>query len=82
MPKWAGSKPYHVRTPSNRLRQGRLPCDPYLLHSAGVSVLQTMPGGKLGQPAQVAEAAVWLCSDRADWVSGLSMIVDGGGVNR
>jgi NAD(P)-dependent dehydrogenase (short-subunit alcohol dehydrogenase family) len=46
------------------------------------AVLQTMPGGKLGQPAQVAEAAVWLCSDRADWVSGLSMIVDGGGVNR
>lgn len=46
------------------------------------AILRTMPGGKLGQPAQVAEAAVWLCSDRADWVSGLSMIVDGGGVNR
>jgi NAD(P)-dependent dehydrogenase (short-subunit alcohol dehydrogenase family) len=30
----------------------------------------------------VAEAAVWLCSDRADWVSGLSMLVDGGAVNR
>jgi NAD(P)-dependent dehydrogenase (short-subunit alcohol dehydrogenase family) len=45
-------------------------------------VLQTMPGKKLGQPAQVAEAAVWLCSDAADWVSGLSMLVDGGGVNR
>jgi hypothetical protein len=24
---------------------------------------------------------VWLCSDRADWVSGLSMVVDGGGMN-
>ena len=23
----------------------------------------------------------WLCSDRADWVSGLSMVVDGGGMN-
>ncbi len=45
-------------------------------------VLQTMPGRKLGQPGQVAEAAVWLCSDAADWVSGLSMVVDGGGVNR
>jgi hypothetical protein len=30
----------------------------------------------------VAEAAVWLCSDAADWVSGLSRVVDGGGVNR
>ncbi|CAB4752855.1 MAG: glucose 1-dehydrogenase [Actinobacteria bacterium] len=45
-------------------------------------VLQTMPGKKLGRPAQVAEAAVWLCSDAADYVSGLSMLVDGGGVNR
>ena len=45
-------------------------------------VLQTMPGKKLGRPEQVAEAAVWLCSDAADYVSGLSMVVDGGGVNR
>jgi NAD(P)-dependent dehydrogenase (short-subunit alcohol dehydrogenase family) len=46
------------------------------------AVLAGMPGGKLGRPDQVAEAAVWLCSDRADWVSGLSMVIDGGGVNR
>jgi NAD(P)-dependent dehydrogenase (short-subunit alcohol dehydrogenase family) len=46
------------------------------------AVLATMPGGRLGQPAQVAEAAVWLCSDAADWVSGLSMVVDGGQVSR
>jgi NAD(P)-dependent dehydrogenase (short-subunit alcohol dehydrogenase family) len=46
------------------------------------AVLATMPGGKLGRPSQVAEAAVWLCSDAADWVSGLSMVVDGGSVNR
>jgi NAD(P)-dependent dehydrogenase (short-subunit alcohol dehydrogenase family) len=46
------------------------------------AVLATMPGRKLGRPSQVAEAAVWLCSDAADWVSGLSMVVDGGGVNR
>jgi NAD(P)-dependent dehydrogenase (short-subunit alcohol dehydrogenase family) len=46
------------------------------------AVLATMPGGKLGRPSQVAQAAVWLCSDRADWVSGLSMVVDGGSVNR
>lgn len=46
------------------------------------AVLAAMPGGRLGRPEQVAEAAVWLCSDAADWVSGLSMVVDGGQVNR
>ena len=46
------------------------------------AVLATMPGGRLGRPEQVAEAAVWLCGDPAGWVSGLSMVVDGGAVNR
>ena len=46
------------------------------------AVLATMPGGRLGRPEQVAEAAVWLCGDPANWVSGLSMVVDGGAVNR
>jgi NAD(P)-dependent dehydrogenase (short-subunit alcohol dehydrogenase family) len=46
------------------------------------AVQRLMPGGKLGQPKQVAEAVVWLCSDHASWVSGLGMIIDGGYVNR
>lgn len=46
------------------------------------AVLATMPGGRLGRPEQVAEAAVWLCGDGADWVSGLSMVVDGGQLGR
>ena len=46
------------------------------------AVQRLMPGGKLGQPTQVAEAVAWLCSDHASWVSGLSMVIDGGYVNR
>lgn len=52
--------------------------------SPGVAdlVLGAIPGGRMGEAAQVAEAAVWLCSDRAGWVSGESMVVDGGGLCR
>jgi NAD(P)-dependent dehydrogenase (short-subunit alcohol dehydrogenase family) len=46
------------------------------------AIQRRMPGGKMGQPMQVAEAVVWLSSERADWVSGLSMVLDGGGLNR
>ncbi len=46
------------------------------------AVQRLMPGGRLGQPNQVAEAVVWLCSDRASWVSGVGMVIDGGYVNR
>lgn len=46
------------------------------------AIQRLMPGGRLGRPEQVANAVVWLCSDAADWVSGLSMVIDGGYVNR
>jgi NAD(P)-dependent dehydrogenase (short-subunit alcohol dehydrogenase family) len=37
-----------------------------------------IPMRRIGQPEEAAEAAVWLCSDAASYVTGHSMIVDGG----
>jgi NAD(P)-dependent dehydrogenase (short-subunit alcohol dehydrogenase family) len=34
--------------------------------------------GRIGRPEEAAEAVVWLCSDPASYVTGHSMIVDGG----
>lgn len=34
--------------------------------------------GRIGRPEEAAEAAVWLCSGSASYVTGHSMIVDGG----
>jgi len=36
------------------------------------------PMHRIGEPAEAAAAAVWLCSDAASYVTGHSMIVDGG----
>lgn len=36
------------------------------------------PIGRMGQPAEVAEAVIWLCSDKASFVTGHAMPVDGG----
>ena len=38
--------------------------------------------GHLGEPSEIAEAAVWLCSDRASFVCGESLLVDGATVCR
>jgi NAD(P)-dependent dehydrogenase (short-subunit alcohol dehydrogenase family) len=38
--------------------------------------------GFLGEPNEIAEAAVWLCSDRASFVCGESLLVDGATVCR
>jgi len=38
------------------------------------------PIGRLGQPSEIAEAVVWLCSDAASFVTGHALPVDGGWV--
>ena len=40
--------------------------------------LSMEPVGRFGQPAEVGEAVVWLCSDAASFVTGHPMVVDGG----
>jgi glucose 1-dehydrogenase len=37
-----------------------------------------LPGKRMGQPEDIARAVVWLCSDDAAYVSGDTMVVDGG----
>jgi NAD(P)-dependent dehydrogenase (short-subunit alcohol dehydrogenase family) len=36
------------------------------------------PVGRMGEPEEVAEAIVWLCSDSASFVTGHALAVDGG----
>ncbi|ATZ27257.1 3-oxoacyl-[acyl-carrier-protein] reductase FabG [Streptomyces lavendulae subsp. lavendulae] len=47
---------------------------------AGVAAVgATVPLGRLAEPSDVGEAAVFLASDRAGYVSGASLLVHGGG---
>ncbi|MBG6109617.1 NAD(P)-dependent dehydrogenase (short-subunit alcohol dehydrogenase family) [Flavobacterium sp. CG_9.10] len=36
------------------------------------------PVGRMGQPEEIANAVVWMCSDEASFITGLAMAVDGG----
>ncbi len=40
--------------------------------------LASEPVGRFGQPAEIGEAVVWLCSDAASFVTGIPLSVDGG----
>ncbi len=40
------------------------------------------PMGRFGEPAEIADAIVWLCSDAASYVTGTALPVDGGYLSR
>lgn len=37
-----------------------------------------LPLGRIGHPADIARAVVWLASDAAEWITGADLLVDGG----
>jgi glucose 1-dehydrogenase len=46
--------------------------------SARSDLLKLIPYGRIGQPEDVARAVSWLCSDASDYVTGTTLIIDGG----
>jgi len=42
------------------------------------ALASTVPMRRLGKPVEVAQAVAWLCSDRASFVTGHPLLVDGG----
>lgn len=52
----------------------RLERDPHVLDAA----TKWYPLGRLGQPEDVAHAAMFLCSHEASWITGTTLVIDGG----
>lgn len=62
--------PGAIRTPINK--------EAWDTDEALTKLLRLIPYGRLGEPEDVARAAVWLASDAADYVTGTTLFVDGG----
>jgi 3-oxoacyl-[acyl-carrier protein] reductase len=45
---------------------------------AGEMILKEIPGGRFGVPADIANLVVFLASDKADYITGQTIVVDGG----
>jgi NAD(P)-dependent dehydrogenase (short-subunit alcohol dehydrogenase family) len=44
----------------------------------GDKIMALIPTGRMGNPEEIAEMVVWLCSERASYVTGAAYNVDGG----
>lgn len=73
--------PAWVRTEMNRQQLAEMEATPDQVFPPGLShrdVLRLHPAGRIGEPEDIAAAAVYLASDEASWVTGSSLMVDGG----
>jgi glucose 1-dehydrogenase len=52
--------------------------DAWTSQEAAAELLKLIPYGRIGEPDDVAKAAVWLASDDSDYVTGTTLFVDGG----
>ena len=65
-----GIAPGAIRTPINR--------SAWETREAEEQLLKLIPYERVGDPADIGRAAVWLASDASDYVTGESLFVDGG----
>jgi glucose 1-dehydrogenase len=62
--------PGAIKTPINR--------SAWETSEAEADLLTLIPYKRVGEPVDIARAAVWLASDASDYVHGTSLVVDGG----
>jgi glucose 1-dehydrogenase len=65
-----GIAPGAIRTPINQ--------DAWATPEGERKLLDLIPYGRVGEPEDIARAAVWLASDASDYVVGTTLFVDGG----
>jgi len=65
-----GIAPGAIKTPINHAA--------WATPEAEARLLELIPYGRVGVPADIGKAAVWLASDESDYVHGATLFVDGG----
>jgi len=65
-----GIAPGAIRTPINK--------EAWDTPGALEKLLRLIPYGRIGEPEDVARAALWLASDDADYITGTTLFIDGG----
>ena len=72
--------PYNITV--NAIRPGTVRTDfnedVFAVPGVEERVIARIPRGRVGMPEDIAGAAVFLASDQADWITGATLVIDGG----
>ena len=71
--------PGTIQTPMyERVNQVIIGGNPTVRKELEKQIIEREPSGRIGQPEEIAETVVWVCSDAASFVTGHTLVVDGG----
>ncbi len=65
-----GIAPGAIRTPINM--------SAWSTSEAYTELMKLIPAKRIGEPHEIGRAAVWLASDEADYINGITLFIDGG----
>ncbi len=65
-----GIAPGAIKTPINK--------EAWETEESTEKLLELIPYGRIGQPEDIGKLAVWLASDESDYITGASIVIDGG----
>ena len=73
------ARPHPRQLPSRRARSARRSTPrPGTRRRPTTKLLKLVPYGRIGEPEDIGQAAVWLASDHSDYIVGATLFVDGG----
>jgi hypothetical protein len=78
MPRVAGSRPHLASVFQGRRKSNNIHASSGVIWGIPAKILPQIPLGRLGEPEEIADLIIYLCSDGAAFVTGANIAINGG----
>jgi hypothetical protein len=78
LPEGAGSRPHLASVFQGRRKSNNIHASSGVIWGIPAKILPQIPLGRLGEPEEIADLIIYLCSDGAAFVTGANIAINGG----